>query len=93
MKLTVEQTEKAKAFVQSKWRAPYPCNCCGHNKWNISNTLFQLIEFHHGNMVIGGEVAPVLPVICANCGNTVLVNAIVAGLVSNEPAKVTEGPK
>ena len=36
-------------------------------------------------MVIGGSaLVPVVPITCGNCGNTVLINAIVAGLVNRE---------
>jgi len=36
-------------------------------------------------MVVGPiPIVPVLPVTCATCGNTVLVNAIVAGVAKRE---------
>ena len=52
---------------------------CGGGPWNVHDTVFQLMEFHGGNIAIGGPVVPVVPVVCGNCGHTVLVNAITSG--------------
>ena len=43
------------------------------------------MEFNQGNLVLGGQLVPVVPVVCNNCGNTVLVNAILAGLIPPGP--------
>jgi hypothetical protein len=55
---------------------------CGSGPWSVQDKVFQLTEFHEGSVIIGGPVVPVIPVTCGNCGHTVLVNAIVAGLMS-----------
>lgn len=78
-------------FLAEKW-ANRPCPMCGKGPWNVQNKTFQLMEFHQGGVVIGGPVVPIVPVACSNCGNTVLVNAILAGVVkpdapSPEPEK------
>jgi len=66
--------------LREKWKNP--CPMCGINNWNVQDTAYELREFHGGNVVFGsGPIIPVVPVICANCGNVVLVNAIVAGAV------------
>lgn len=54
---------------------------CGANAWAVQDKVFQLNEFSSGSLVIGGPLVPVVPVTCTNCGNTVLVNAIIAGAV------------
>jgi hypothetical protein len=59
-----------------------PCQMCGVGNWNVQNSIYQLLQFNQGAVVIGGPVIPVIPVTCNNCGNTVLVNAITAGLLT-----------
>lgn len=55
---------------------------CQVGNWNVNDTVFELREFHGGGMVIGGgPIYPVVPVSCNNCGHTVLVNAVMTGLV------------
>ncbi len=81
--------KKLIAHLAAKWTGR-PCPMCGAANWNAQNSSFQLMEFHGGNVVIGGPVIPVVPITCANCGNTVLINAIVAGVLSprtEEPRK------
>jgi len=45
--------------------------------------MFQLSQYNP--LILGGPVIPVIPVVCNNCGNTILVNAITAGLLSTAP--------
>lgn len=55
---------------------------CEVDDWSVQDKAFEVREFYHGDLVVGrGVVIPVIPVVCQNCGNTVLVNAIVAGVV------------
>ncbi len=71
--------------LNSKWEGR-SCQMCGTGKWNVSDSIFELREYNQGNMVIGGgPIIPIVPVTCENCGNTILVNAIKAGLI--EPNK------
>jgi predicted RNA-binding Zn-ribbon protein involved in translation (DUF1610 family) len=74
-------SNKFLTHLRQKW-ANRPCPMCGGGPWNVQNSTFQLLEFTEGGLTIGGPVVPVVPVVCMNCGNTVLVNAIVSGLVS-----------
>ena len=81
--------KKLIAHLNTKW-ASRPCPMCGNPNWTAQNTAFQLMEFHAGNVVIGGPVIPVVPVTCTNCGNTVLINGLVAGVLTTpatEPSK------
>lgn len=81
MKLTDEQRQKLNNFVQDKWKRPYACACCGANNWNLADEVYQLTSFAGGAMIIGGPIVPLVPVTCNNCGNTVLVNALIAEVV------------
>ena len=67
--------------VNTKW-GNRPCPMCNSSGWNVSDNIFELREFHGGNVVFGnGPIIPVIPVSCNNCGNTVLVNAIISGAI------------
>lgn len=57
---------------------------CGVGDWNVQDSTYQLLEYNQGAMVIGGPVIPVIPVVCTNCGNTILINAIIAGVLKPE---------
>ena len=66
---------------------------CNTGPWNAQNKTFQLTEFHQGNFVVGGPVVPVVPITCGNCGHTLLVNAIIAGLMPAEPPVPSNAPE
>ncbi len=68
------------AHLQQKW-AGRTCPMCLVGNWSVQDSTYQLTEFNEGSLVIGGPVIPVIPVICNNCGNTILVNAITAGVL------------
>lgn len=78
--------EKLIKFINNKWRNQL-CPMCGQRVWNVSDKIFEIREFNDGNMVIGGpdsSIMPVIPITCNNCGNTILINALVAELVEKE---------
>ena len=71
-------TQKFIKYLEEKWKGN-PCPICKTAKWNVSDGIYELREFNHGSMVIGsGQIIPVVPIICSNCGNTVLVNAFIS---------------
>lgn len=78
--MTIQSSEAALVFLQKKW-GNKACPMCGTGQWAVQDNVYQLTEYHSGNVVLGGPIVPVIPVSCANCGNTVLVNAIIAGAV------------
>lgn len=75
------------AHLSAKWQGR-PCQMCGIGKWGVQEKAYELREFNSGNFIIGGPILPVVPVVCSNCGNTVLVSAIVAGVLTPGPEKV-----
>lgn len=78
--MTKIDAKKLIKYLGDKWQAQ-PCPMCGARRWNVQETSFELREYHGGNMVIApGPVIPLVPVICTNCGNTILINSLVAGL-------------
>jgi hypothetical protein len=83
------KTDAVIAFLNSKW-GNRSCPMCNKGPWSVQDRVFQLNEFHQGNLVVGGPLIPVIPVSCGNCGHTVLVNAIIAGVLPAEPLQADE---
>lgn len=74
-------TDKLINHLNEKWKSQ-PCPMCGSNSWNVSDKIYELREFHDGNLVIGsGSIFPVVPVSCNNCGNSIFVNALMSGAI------------
>ena len=94
MVLTVEQRKQLVDKLNEIWKRQQCC-VCGNSHWNISDAVFELREFHHGSMVVGGDsrIYPVIPLTCASCGNTIFLNAISLGLVKAAVPSQPEGPK
>jgi hypothetical protein len=85
MKLTEEQKQTLLKRVNELAGSPHKCALCGSHEWLVSDIVFQLTEFVSGSfMVVGGAVVPVIPMTCAKCANTLLLNAITLGLVEPE---------
>lgn len=86
-------TENFIQHLNTTW-GEKPCPMCGSNNWTVSDKIYELREFHDGNLVIGsGPIYPVIPVSCNNCGNSVFVNALISGAIekpTSEPNKSQE---
>ena len=68
--------------LEDKWSSQN-CQMCGHISWNIPSEAYEIREFHGGGLVFGPvPIVPVLPITCSNCGNTILVDSIVAGITN-----------
>lgn len=91
MDLTDDQLREVVRRV-SEWEETVgTCLICGESNWSIVPKLFQLTEYHGGDVVIGGgAVIPVVPVSCAHCGNMHLLNAIRLGLVERDTEEQEE---
>lgn len=88
MKLNESQHQKLLTHVQTKWKAPATCPVCKSNDWEVPKEVYELREFHGGGMVLGGasSIIPITPVTCKVCGNTVLINPLIAGIKLNPGA-------
>lgn len=51
------------------------CYMCGHNNWSPSDDFYYLTSHKDDNVIM-----PNIALVCGNCGNTVLINAIKVGL-------------
>lgn len=69
-----------------------PCPMCGSNMWNVSDKVYELREFHNGDLILGtGPIFPIIPVTCNNCGNSIMVNALMAGAIEKPNVELNEG--
>ncbi len=93
-KLSEEDTKKIISYLEEKWRGR-PCPMCQSGAWSIQDSCFQLMAYHSGSFVIGGPVIPLIPIICNNCSNTVLINAILSGVIKpgEELSKIENKPE
>ena len=72
-------------FLNNRWKGK-TCPMCGAAAWNVSDEIYELREFHNGDIVLGaGPILPIIPVTCMDCGNTIFVNAMVSNAISNKP--------
>lgn len=76
-------TNKLISLLEEKWGETL-CPMCGENNFEVTKKVFKLRDYHQSFLCFENEssVMPVLPVICTNCGNTILINAITIGLIA-----------
>jgi len=67
-----------------------PCSICGTEEWSIGPNLVQLTPYLGGRMAIGGQLYPCLTLTCKKCGNTLLLNALMAGALKQPSSTSTE---
>jgi hypothetical protein len=75
------QAEKAVAWLNEKWGNHRACPYCTNDVWQVDSTLVRIQPIHSR---VAGLAYVAFMVICDNCGHTVLVNAVAAGLVPGE---------
>jgi len=92
MKLPKDQKKKLMEYVQDSWKPPIQCPLCKGNEWVPSEEIYEIREFHGGGLVLGGggKISPIFPITCRICGNTVLINPLVAGIDLKKIAEETE---
>jgi len=69
------------------------CSICSSNAWEVGQDLAEMRPYSGGSIVLGTGVYPLLPIICTVCGNTLLVNAIAAGITDRVPPSSEEPPE
>lgn len=82
MKLSKEQQDKFMKHLDQIGVGS--CPICRAKHWNVSTEVFQLLGFTTGGIQIGGPVIPFVALTCNKCGNTSLINALAAGVITQE---------
>ena len=75
------KADRFMAWVNSKAPGPIRCSVCGRDDWSVGDKVFELREFHEGNLALGTPIIPVFPLMCSTCGHTLLFNGLFAGLI------------
>ena len=78
MPLDEAQTEIVKKWLESK-HASFICPVCSHNTWSPGD-LVVAPRFASGSTEIGGQVIPMVQVICTNCSYIRFFAAVPIGL-------------
>ena len=76
-------TEKAIAWLNKHWQHR-ACPVCDNTSWSISDELVEVRPYKGGGLTVGGSLYPFMVVTCGTCGNTLLFNAVLAGLVQGQ---------
>ena len=83
--LTDEQRAKLEAHLDGKWSNATRCPVCGRDdKWGTGDRLWHVKEAAIP-IAVDGPRMPLAAVICNNCGYTFFMNALLCGLVTEEP--------
>jgi hypothetical protein len=93
MRLSDEQKKVLLKRLSELVQGAPKCALCTSEEWELSDTIFQLPDFIGGVgfMMVGGPVYPVIPMTCARCGHTVLLNALRFGVLER-PQSPSAGP-
>jgi hypothetical protein len=78
---TEEEKQKILGAIRTKVPQMGKCPICGNPHWTLADGFVSLpIQGQIGGIVLGGPTLPCVPIICTNCGNTALLNAMLLGL-------------
>lgn len=85
--MTDDLASQLMAHIQAKWSPEACCPLCRGTQWEVAGQCFELRPWRQADQDLAGDYfLPVLPVICSQCGHTVLLNPRAAGLTLPEPA-------
>lgn len=79
----IPDPDQVKRYLEHKW-GPVNCRQCQQGEWLVSDKFFQLVEYQGAYRPPPRPIVPVIPITCSNCGNTMLINALVAGFMQSE---------
>ncbi len=81
--------DKMEAHATSKFKH-HKCALCDGHEWGISERVFRIAD----NVGITARSSyPAVFLTCANCGNTLIISAIVAGLQEKSDGNATSEGK
>ena len=83
-RLTNDDRKRVLQWISEKAPLIGKCPTCSQRNWGLLEHFVQhQIFYPDGNIRIGGGVAyPAVALICGNCGNTQLINAVMMNLPS-----------
>lgn len=71
-------------YINSKWKN-LNCPLCSGSQWATTEIIYELRQYH-GRDIKPTETAmiPIIPIMCENCGYTLMVNSIAVGFTKKE---------
>lgn len=84
MELTTDQKNNLVENLRNYRPDGITCVLCNNQSWEISDKIFELREFQGGDFAIGkgSTILPVIPMNCSRCGNTMFINALRVGVLT-----------
>lgn len=82
--------ERFKRWIDERTTLIGKCPVCGNRHWTLLNHFVEVPIYRGGNMLVGGESYPNVGLLCSNCGNTQLINAVVSGILKEEDGHHSE---
>jgi hypothetical protein len=57
------------------------CPISDGRNWSVAEHIVEFRQYHGGHFPTTGSVYPAVMMICQDCGYTIFINAVIAGLV------------
>jgi len=85
MSRNAEITERIIEALRKKAGVTPKCPLCGNTTFQVGGSYYAIsVSMNPLQTVFGGNVAPLVPIICIKCGNTQLVNLLILGFSDAE---------
>lgn len=82
-------TKRLNELWNKKAKNPH-CQVCGEMQWQWGvGFLTPVLVDSPTKTSLGGPAYPLIPIICGNCGNTLLINLLIFGITEEELGKMT----
>lgn len=83
--LSEDQKRKVEAWIHSRASLIGKCPICASRSWTLIEHFVDLPIYRGGRIVVaGGPSYPNVAIVCTNCGNTNLINAVISGILVDE---------
>ena len=74
---------------QNRDNSPFPM--CGSINRIVTDKVYEFREFNEGNEALKNcSIFPVVPVSCNECGNSIMINALISGAIKRQNDKPDE---
>lgn len=77
--MTEDEKNRLLAHLNNRWTSKV-CPMCRKNNWEVAGMHSVMLQESRRTLNLGGPLLPCAVVTCRNCGNTLFVNMIVAGV-------------
>lgn len=75
-----EDIQKAIAWIDEHWKGQKTCPLCANTRWGVADLVGE-VQMTTLTGDLTGQAYPLVIVTCQTCGYTLLLNALVIGLI------------